>query len=391
MIRNLYSNLIIVLPSFFVDKQELKLDLDVRQIGMLMEVGAYTAAENMINRGQNSVVADENGSPSYYRSIKDIATDEAYSFILNVTNEEQPFDDISGYQARGLVKEVLQSMVGYNASLSKVQDAVGACSNNQTKSPISQWEGALAYLVGSIEGPETGGNFDEQGQMLYALAKENCFKFSTCAEDGDSKLNKELLTLFREGKNELVSRSCSDLSITAQKIESTLQTVLIQSTLRFALDNADLESESESEDLARGYVILKSIFPALENVDLESAATIERNMAFPLVSDPVPDGSEAVFEAFAKIIPLMNGIDCAEVGSVSYGDFEAGVCPVNDGDESTADPGDLTSAVNNVVDQEAPHEISNGLYITSSNVKDRLVLSQPHDIFIFYHCSRSSF
>ncbi len=48
-------------------------------------------------------------------------------------------------------------------------------------------ESCLAYLVGSMEGPESGGDHRESGQLMYSLAKKNCFAFNTCAANSNSK------------------------------------------------------------------------------------------------------------------------------------------------------------------------------------------------------------
>jgi hypothetical protein len=261
-------------------------------------------------------------------------------------------------------------MAGYHASLSKLNDAAEICLDNSATAEAA-WEGALAYLVGSMEGPEPGGDYHESGQLMYSLAKNNCFAFNTCATNSDSKLNIELLDLFNRGKEELARNLCSDLSSTAERIKGVLLTILIQGTLNFALLNADLSSDSKSEDLAKGYILAQALYPMLAGVDSTSAGIIEWNMQFPVANIPVPDGSDAVFTAFATVIPRMKNVNCAEVGNVTYDGFVAGVCPVNDGNASTADAQGLSSAMDNAVDLGQSQIISDGLYTTSSNVKDR--------------------
>lgn len=362
-----------------VAKQELKLDLDIHQISMLLSVEAFTAAESIINRGQNSIISNSSGM-SIYRSIKDIISSELYNFIFNITNHDPPFDKTSAQQTRGLVTEAMRSMAGYHASLVKLNEAVEICLNNSASAEIA-WEGALAYLVGSMEGPESGGEFRENGQMIYALAKKNCFAFNTCANNSDSKLNIELLDLFRRGKDELAKTSCSDFSSTAERIKGVLLTIFIQGSLNFALLNADLSSDSKSEDLAEGFIITQALYPSLVNVDPTNAGIIEWNMQFPVANNPVPDGSDAVFTAFATVIPRMKNVNCAEVGNVTYNGFVAGVCPVNNVNTSTADPQGLSSAIESSVDLGQSQMISDGLYTTSSNVGDRQV--SPTGLFIY--------
>jgi hypothetical protein len=49
-------------------------------------------------------------------------------------------------------------------------------------------ERSLAYLVGSMEGPDSGGDYRDSGQLMYFLAKKkNCFAFNTCAANSNSK------------------------------------------------------------------------------------------------------------------------------------------------------------------------------------------------------------
>ncbi len=83
----------------------------------------------------------------------------------------------------------------------------------------------------------------------------------------------------------------------------------------------------------------------------------------------------------------MKNVNCAEVGNVTYDGFVAGVCPVNDGNTSTADAQGLSSAMENAVDLGQSQMISDGLYTTSSNVRDRQVSPTPQhsSIFFFLH------
>lgn len=45
-------------------------------------------------------------------------------------------------------------------------------------------ERSLAYLVGSMEGPDSGGDYRESGQLMYFLAKKKlfCFQYMRCKQ-----------------------------------------------------------------------------------------------------------------------------------------------------------------------------------------------------------------
>ena len=67
-------------------------------------------------------------------------------------------------------------MVSPMAVLWKLHAALDACSSGQGGG--EELDAAVAFLVGSLEGPRFGGSPD--GVLLYGLAKETCESFDTC-------------------------------------------------------------------------------------------------------------------------------------------------------------------------------------------------------------------
>jgi hypothetical protein len=109
-----------------------------------------------------------------------------------------------------------------------------------------------------MEGPEPEGGLPGKWTVVVFSCQKNCFAFNTCPINSNSTLNIELFDLFNRGKDELAGNSCSDLSSTAERIKEVFLTILIQGTLNCALLNADLLSDSKSEDLAKGYIMTQA-------------------------------------------------------------------------------------------------------------------------------------
>lgn len=78
---------------------------------------------------------------------------------------------------------------------------------------------------------------DGDGKLLHALADKRCVNFGTlrtCHDDvgGKSKVNKEILALFKKGSGELLEKRCEDARKTKNKIDDLMYIPLIQGTLR---------------------------------------------------------------------------------------------------------------------------------------------------------------
>jgi len=327
-------------------KEIAKIDLDILQINILMQMEAYDAVKDIYNFGKNAVINEEPLSlhhlaTSSYREIVPQfkvfkaffeENDYADSLIIKILNQQFPFNSASSQQRTALVVNTLQYMVMYMYALREIYDAVNDCeAGDATRNSdgLVSWDKAAAFLIGSIEGIISGGSrWVEDGQLLFGLAKQQCFRFGTCAKSGNANLNVELIELLYAGKGELESMNCDALKKTSEEIVPLLMIPLIQGTLRSAMVNEDLTYFTASKDLASGYIYSHSILPLIKAVDTTAASVIKKNMDFQFTVTPVSDGAFAIFKAFEQAIPKI-GVNCRDVGRID----SMGVCP---GDASSA-------------------------------------------------------
>jgi hypothetical protein len=415
----------------------LRLDLDIRQVGMLMSIGAYEAAELIVKRGQNVERFLDDGDRALW-SFAIIANEQGKSAAVDlvsvILNREVPYDTLSVVHGTALVTRTLQLQITHQVMLHKLQTSQETCATN-TKADSVMWDAALALYVGSIEGTEAGGDTSSnRGEMMYSLAKETCHTFGTCLsqdseDDYDSELNRDILNAFQAGAAILKSGAdCASLTALVTQIEGLCNTILIQGTLFYLMESSrktlsnplassshsganDINSpmhkygtneagfvgagsswfrggagKSDRSGIAMAdvSVIAQTLLPYLQSADAASVVTIEEATKFDLTSGrnfyskgfQSRQRIQQAFDAFSTAIPNMAGVDCAKVGQVTIGGRVIGVCPVNDGDDTTADTSDLIEVVNSPIDQEESHDLSNGLYQTATNVKDRTYIAQ---------------
>ena len=310
-----------------------QLDLDILEAGILMEMGAYTAVEDLYTYGKHAIVdgisgtvmlslaqmattSDRSVVPEFDSFVRYFENNKYADKIIRTALDKSKQTDASDEQRKELVVKSMQYLVVYMGSLQAMYDAISGCESGDGSRFLGaqeSWDRAAALLIGSIEGEEDGG--DKNGQSFYALAKKRCKQFNTCGPDGFSEVNEELLSLLYTGKGELEAGSCSALKRAVSGIEPLLLIPIIQSTLSYALANSRLDASPTDGDFAEGFVFSRAVLPLVEDVNRDSAEIINRNLDFKFGTKPVPDGSLAVFNAFATAYPGMN-IDCNQLGQV---------------------------------------------------------------------------
>lgn len=324
------------------------LDLDIQAIQIFMKERAYDAVRDYYTLGRHASITTRIGDEVF--SLKDLATTStrqivpSFEYFKNYFGAEvDEIEDAADYadhmitmaldtdklslaspeQRTEIVVKTSQYMVVYMAALEAMYEAIDDCRSNDSQrkaNAANEWDKAAAYLIGSLEGTESGGT--DRGLMMYSLANKRCEQFNRCENDGTAELNSLLIDLLYAGRGETMGSNCDALQKTTKEIEQLLQVPLIQGTLRYAIANEKLLFFDKSKDLAEGYVFSHSVLPYVAEVDGDAARVIKRNMDFQFDSEPVRDGTRKVFQAFASAIPKM-GADCEAVGTV---DGLGGVC-----------------------------------------------------------------
>ena len=311
------------------------LDLDILECSILLSHEAYAACEDIYLYGKHAVVyegneieslslsqlattSDRTIVPRYEQFVQYFDSDTKYAntLILRALNTTD-FPGASSAQRKEIVVKSMQYLVFFMSILQKMYEALQECNSDNALTQMTSsesWDRAAALLIGSMEGTEDGGTLD--GQSFYALSKSTCLQFGTCEKSGSSEVNQRIISLLYTGRGEVQAGSCTALRRTVDEIEPLLLVPIIQSTLRFAIDNEKIPAGSQDGALAGGYISSIGILPVVDSVNRESALTIEKNFVFPLNGKPVPDGSRSVFNAFAPVYALM-GVDCEMVGDIN--------------------------------------------------------------------------
>jgi len=350
-----------------------KIDRDILQINITMQMEAFDAAKDIYTNGRNSRKGDS------FMSLHQLAMNADKYDLNSASGSKNPLDNpfklFSDFYGKGtyaadiindafgksgrfsgakddqvaeVVLRTLQSMVTVMYSLSELLLGVEKC----LESGIGKhaWDMGAAALIGSIEGTDDGGS--SGGHLMYALAKETCEVFDTCGAAEGANANAKLIAQLSGGLSALQANECENArSIVTDQIIPTLEVSMIQSVLDSAVLNSKLgEDASNQKSLGSGYVLGQALLPFVHFANETSASTLETNTAFDRQKAPVPGGIDAVFDALAGAVPGM-GVDCEAVGNYDNNPAR-GVCRENHSGTDVS--------------------ILSGAYVTTTYVKEHL-------------------
>jgi len=335
-------------PQYEV-KEEARLDLDALELYIMMRTEAYGAAEDVYKFGHNSVTND---SLTLYSlstiSNEDIIADEIISQALS---QKGQYATATRGQLAESVRRTLQSIVFYKAVLTKIQSSITECKNGSSENARREWDRAVSFFVGSIEGILAGGKADGQGELMYALGNEFCGDFSSCETSGEATVNQQLMFQFASGKDSLVDGECDHLiRIVPSMIIPKMLVPLIQGTISSSIKIDESGSASDPELFATAHILARAVTPFIEVIDSNSASVLSQNFAS-LSSDP---GSPSdIVETFGGVLGDL-GIVCDDIGNPS-GYY---LCSKIQSDDV-------------VPTKNTPTNLADNLYVTTTYVKDR--------------------
>jgi hypothetical protein len=200
--------------------------------------------------------------------------------------------------------------------IGKMETAVAACSSG---TPLPDWDEALAYYSGSLEGRDGSGS----GKFIYHLADKRAENYETRFSNGTSNVNVEIIQQFRNGKDALTDADCTAAQAALDRIVTLMSIPLVQGALRYAYKVGVLSGGSKER--AEGDVFSAAILPRIDNCDTSAATTISNNQGYNAAS-PMGDGFAAVKEAYESVYTCL-GITCADIGclietgTTCYADF----------------------------------------------------------------------
>lgn len=295
-----------------------------------MQMGAYGAVEDLYKNGKHALVVEESSLQTL--SLYQLATTSQRSVVPQFDSFKRYYNDDEQYadtiireafaskeasaeQRREMAVKGMQYLVLYMAAAQEMYQSVAYCTSTDSAKIFDAeeaWDRAAAYLIGSAEGSKEDGSLD--GLSFYALARERCEQFGTCAEKGKTSWNDELNALLYTGRGAVLARACAEVRRATTEIETLMLVPLIQSTLHYANANAQLKQGTEEGDLAAGFIFSRAVLPLVEDSNRESADTINVTMDFQFTQKPVKEGAAAVWNAFARAYGHM-GIECELVGA----------------------------------------------------------------------------
>jgi len=310
------------------------MDRDMMQIRLLMEWEAYESAKDYYMHGFNGQysmsdlatnkagLVSSNKFTSFQGYYQAVGESSAHDMVLNVLDGIAPFDKASDDQKVEIVSALLQSVVMYVATMDQLESAITQCETRlgnaaaATQDSVMEfWDGGAAYFIGSIEGTSAGGN-NAGGPLLYGVSKALCKTFGTCEPD-DAAANKVLTQALAFGQTALSNGRCEEAkAVLHDTIEPSLYVPIIQGTLYYASKSADLVTGIDSSDFSSLFGFSRGALPHLNEVNTGSATVLFQNSAFQLTSAPMPQGFDAVFNAFRDALPGM-ATDCKAVGTIA--------------------------------------------------------------------------
>lgn len=333
-------------PEYPVN-EETRLDLDALEIDIMMQTQAYGAAEYIYKFGHNSGAS--NGATLFSFSKNQ---DETESIIIQAITKRRDYASATRRESAEIVRRALQSMVSYNAVLSKMQSSVDSCNNGSLATAKQEWDTAVALFVGSMEGILAGSKSHRHGVLMYALSNEFCEEFRTCETSGEATVNEQIMFHFASGRDSMADGECDDLnSLVSKYITPKLLIPHIQGIISSSIKiNDDLASNPEL--LATVHILSQTVTPILESLNAGGASLLSGSFgSFSTVSrNP---GVFDIVNVFENVLDDL-GIPCDAIGNPSG----YNLCTTSEGD--TGSP-----------NEDTPTNLADNLYVTTTYVEDR--------------------
>ena len=341
-----YDSIVIKLDSHALHCQDAQLDIDVLKISALVKEGAIEEALEFYEVGDmiefpnsyslKQLVIEQGNVTNELFTKYFTHSDNLHELIVDVISGNQPFHQFNTHERSEAVVKTFQTMLFVQASMSSLFEAAY---DDCTSGLFENWDRATAYLIGSIEGEEFGGDFGNNGVSIFGLAKSMCDSFDVCTESNDAEVNNHLLATMSRGQDLISAESCPELKNYVEKrILPLILVPLIQATIFYADQNKP----------ALFYIVGHAIYPFLYEVNSQAAVTIRQGSD---LNNVHIDGMSTMI-AFNETLSGL-WIDCSDVGYSA--ELGKGMCDVIDSK------------------QDQSYSLSDGLYVTSTFVESRYV------------------
>eukprot|EP00804_Cyclotella_cryptica_P029842 CCRYP_010766-RA/>CCRYP_010766-RA protein AED:0.12 eAED:0.12 QI:895/1/1/1/0.33/0.25/4/194/515 len=324
-----------------------KLDLDVLAIRELLRFPSATsnAAAQLYYRFGRSALLDDDRfdydalslkemttathrkkySP-YYQDFVDYHKSENYAdsqIILAFEDNTMPAENriatIMSWIQYSVIVEYMMAVLGISHQECGLDgiDMDSRSLQDSVKPPVFFWDAFAAFYIGSLEGVDVGGSDDTiDGVMLWNLANKRAVTFNTLNDDFYAIINDEMVDLLFAGQSELDRNNCLNTEKSANQAMHLMLMPIIQNNIWYAIQNQGLPANSTSPNLIIGKVLALSLLPIVSKYDPDAAVVIERNMVNIEGTKPVPDGAQAVADAFYEVLGSV-GWGCKYLGEAA--------------------------------------------------------------------------
>ena len=190
--------------------------------------------------------------------------------------------------------------------LDNMYEAINMC-NDLKEGWGDHWDIAVAVVVGWAEGVQQGGS-ELDGYLIFNVAQQLCARFDSCDSNGNSVINIKIIEEFKNGQELLKNSLCDDAKVSAEAVETLLQTILVDNlAYRSKFSNVT----GDEANLLLAFTTANALIPLMRSLDEESANTLESNLGtFPLDEFSVGE----VLSALKQYVHV-KGIDCSLLGS----------------------------------------------------------------------------
>jgi hypothetical protein len=136
--------------------------------------------------------------------------------VISVIQKTDDFSSASPVERREIVQVLLTTVILQINALDSMYNAIDNCHIN---GETSEWDKAVASLVGFLEGPNDGGS--DRGILFYKLGQFLCENSDTC-RNSDLEPSTMLMNKLEDGRDFLLSSDCISAQEQVYDIELTL-------------------------------------------------------------------------------------------------------------------------------------------------------------------------
>lgn len=316
----LFSTSSLNLTSGFFHLQYSRLDLDLREIDIMLQTGSKQAAEDIFFLGKHSNVSLSSAAlnselpptPNFALYI-DYFKSLSYAHDLVLDGFAFMGNGLSKTASRVSILRFSQTMLLGHTAVNTIFEAANKCDTSDSELVEEPWNSAAALLIGSLDRSR---DFDStKWYTLYDLAQNLCYEFDTCSDDGVALVNTELIHALNDGRVAAQRNNCTGLEAAAEEIQALILVPVVQGLLSSAVRLSTPGYTQEDE--AEAYVYSRNLLPLIQDIDEEAAKYLETNFALRNEHKFLASTGGSTFNIISENLEKL-GLDCNLVGPLEF-------------------------------------------------------------------------